>query len=166
MKIHLGRKGIPLWLVVLATIPILLLGGCSLPTEQVPPTKAPTETTTGDSPLLLSPISPPAAEQIHFRIETPLLAGATTISGQGPAGTPIEVVDITVAGEVIGTGTIGDDRRFVVSLVRPLQAGHMIGITLATAREAETWPGLWELRGENARAIPQLGYYFDTGLVE
>jgi hypothetical protein len=97
-------------------------------------------------------------------IDKPLVEGATRVTGRGPSGILLQVVDITMGGEVLGTGAIGDDNKFEIKLAVPLSAGRVIGIQLATPREAETWLALWELRGENAKSIPQMGYFFDSAV--
>ncbi len=99
---------------------------------------------------------------IRFIIDTPVYAGATSISGTGLDGTQIQVVDISTAGSVLGSGVVGKDNRFSIQLASPLEANRSIGIELIIPRETQTWADLWELRGDNARSIPGMGYYIDT----
>ena len=118
------------------------------------------------SPLQSPVETPNVDDKVHFKLDTPLIEGMTRVTGQGPSGVPLRVVDITAGGEVIGSGTIGGDSRFEIKLTVPLKACRKIGIELGTAREPGTWFALWELRSENAEAIPQMGYFFDTAVVE
>lgn len=140
-------------------IAIILLSACQEPAPS-------------NSPLLIqqsplySPMPTPAINNVHFALDVPLLQGMSYITGRGPAGIRLQVVDITEGGEVIGSGIIGDDNKFKIDLAKPLKHGRMICIELATPRDPETWLALWELRGENARAIPQMGYYFDCAITE
>jgi hypothetical protein len=115
-----------------------------------------------DSPLAAveSPIQPKVME--HFKLDKPIKAGATEVSGRGPAGTPLQVVDITGGGEILGTGVIADDGSFIIKLGVPVEANRVIGISLSVAKDPNTWVDLWALRGEGARAIPQIGDFFDS----
>ena len=133
-----------------------------------------------DAPIVVEAYPPPSDEMVplsaypapggnespaagtHFRIDLPVLEGATELTGAGPAGTPIQVVDISMNGSVLGNGVIGDDERFAIQLATALEANRIIGIELAIPRDSDTWTQLWELRGENARSIPNLGYYLDS----
>jgi hypothetical protein len=115
-----------------------------------------------ESPLAAveSPIQPKVME--HFKLDKPIKAGATEVSGRGPAGTPLQVVDITGGGEILGTGVIADDGSFIIKLGVPVEANRVIGISLSVAKDPNTWVDLWALRGEGARAIPQIGDFFDS----
>jgi len=140
-------------------IGVVLLAGCGQP--------APSSSPLGLQSPLQSPMDTPNVNsRVRFKLDIPLIEGMTRVTGQGPKGVLLHVVDITAGGEIIGRGTIGDDNRFEIKLTVPLKAGRKIGIELGTARESGTWLALWELRGENAEAIPQIGYFFDTAIVE
>lgn len=143
------------WLLVI----ILSLLGCF----QFMPNSSPL------SPLKLSvesPVKMPDTNKVRFKLDKPLIEGMTIVTGQGPKGVLLQVVDVTAGGDVLGSSAINDNGRFRIELRAPLRAGHKVGIELATPREAETWLMLWELRGEDAEAIPQMGYFFDTAVVE
>jgi hypothetical protein len=107
-----------------------------------------------------SPIAPQVMEQ--FKLDKPIKAGAMEVSGRGPAGIPLQAVDITSGGEILGTGVIADDGSFVIKLGVPIEENRVIGISLSVAKDANTWVELWALRGEGARAIPQIGDFFDS----
>jgi len=91
----------------------------------------------------------------------PVVGGDTSVSGLGPFGIHLQVVDITMV-EIIGSGSIGEDNQFIIQLSKPLVKGHLIGIQLGIQRENETWLHMWNLRGEGARSIPNIGYFFDS----
>jgi len=116
----------------------------------------------GDSPLAAVDSPLPAQTMEHFKLDKPLKAGATEVSGRGPAGTPLQVVDITAGGEVLGTGVINADGSFSIKLGVPIEATRAIGISLSVGKDPNTWVELWALRGEGARAIPQIGDFFDS----
>jgi len=139
--------------------------GCKKPGNEPTPEKSPLSPLA--APTWNSPLGPlntdlPAFPGERFRLDTPLIAGTQKVSGQGPVNIPLQVVDITTGGEVMGNGKINDDGHFTISLGIPVPANHVIGIRLATAKDPNTWLSLWALRGENARAIPQIGDFFDT----
>jgi hypothetical protein len=123
-----------------------------------------------DSPLspLASPFSnspqpsPPSKSKLRFSIDEPVMSGTKEISGKGPSGIPLQVVDITTGGEVLGSGRISADGYFRIKLGKPIKENHIIGIQLATPKDPNTWTDLWAMRGEGARAIPQIGDFFDT----
>ncbi len=51
-----------------------------------------------------------------FKLERPILTGATEVRGTGPAGVPVFLADVTFMGESLGTGTIGSDGKFAVAV--------------------------------------------------
>jgi hypothetical protein len=107
-----------------------------------------------------SPINENDSSTVKFRLNS-IFEEDTKVTGLGPNGTPIEVVDITF-NEVIGSGVITEENSFSIELARPIVATRVIGIRLSIPKDADTWLDLWELRGENARSIPNLGYFFDS----
>jgi len=140
---------------------VLSLSGCF----QSMPSNSPLSLSPLESPVE-SPAEAPDTNEVRFKLDTPLIEGRNIVTGQGPTGILLRVVDITAGGDVLGSGAVNDDGKFRIELSVPLKAGHKVGIDLATPREAKTWLMLWELRGENAEAIPQMGYFFDTAVVE
>lgn len=120
-----------------------------------------------DSPLLPTEIPGPT-----FAIDRPLRSGATHLTGQGPAGIPIVVVDVTLTGQEIGQGFIGEDGRFDIVVSPALIAGHRIGLMAGATHQMspeETQIYLRQLlrwKGEGARDMPFIGLLFDTALVQ
>ena len=108
----------------------------------------------------------PEVETNHFRIISPLKEGDMQIQGEGPEEIPLEIIDITISGVVLGSGIINKKGTFVIHLTSPLIPNHLIGIQLGVQRENINWDELWALRGPNARSIPNLGYFFDTAITE
>lgn len=137
---------------------------------------------TTESPLLSSPIVTPASAESPlqppeipgpaFAIDSPLESGRNRITGQGPAGVPIVVVDVTLTGQKLGEGFIDEEGHFDIKLTKPLEPGHRIGLMAGATQsmsqdEAQNY--LQQLRhwkGEGARNLPFIGMLFDTALVE
>lgn len=115
-----------------------------------------------------SPLPAPSMNVVPFQLDKPIAAGATRVTGSGPAGVPIALLDITFGGPLLAMGTIGQDGRFELELGEPLEARHRIGITLGNL----TGTG-WQLEdfsdkgfhGDEARTVPQIGFFFDTCMV-
>ncbi len=126
------------------------------------PTAAPT----------LTPLSYPAVEEVfqepRFRIDQPVSAGATAITGQAPPNTPLAIVDITYSGAVLGVGRSDDSGRFSVP-VTGLIEGNRIGVGIGELAPGQSIEEMAEFyfpyRGEGFMNIPNLGIYFDTTLV-
>lgn len=112
------------------------------------------------APVLDSPLPTPSDNRFH--LDRPIAAGATAVSGRGPAGIPLQVVNITDGGEILGNGVIDDDGHFAIGLGVPVPPHRVIGIRLDGPKDPDTWLDLWALRGEDARFIPQAGEFFDT----
>ena len=127
-----------------------------------------------DSPLemeMASPVEPPDTIPLEhrFSLDEPLVAGATVVSGTGPPGTAIIIVDVTAMAERLGSGFIKDDGTFVIDVNPPLINNRMIGIKAGIA-VGETPPpnylqDLLPYNGDNATDIPQLGLFLDTASV-
>ena len=66
----------------------------------------------------------------EFNIETPVTGGDTTVTGTGPEGVPIILVNVSEVGRLLGETTINQDGTFLFSLDEPLVSNHMIGIQL------------------------------------
>lgn len=95
-------------------------------------------------------------------IVRPIEPNQTTITGVGPAGLQVTVINITFLGEELGSAIIGDDGRFSIN-VNPLPAGVRIGLTADLAAsgmtEADVRPGEGEV------STPRVGYFFDSVVI-
>jgi hypothetical protein len=151
--------------VALAVVTALLIGcGGSSPTPDtfISPVFA--------TDALPQPTQAPVAGAV-FSIREPLSAGDMQVSGTGPVGIPIAIVDITYMGEVLGVGRIGADEQFTIAVDPPLIANHRIGIMLdAQATEPQFTPELLieldRARGDAAIAIPRVGMMYDAASVQ
>ncbi|MBN1872770.1 MAG: hypothetical protein JXA33_00955 [Anaerolineae bacterium] len=127
--------------------------------------------------LLATPVSPIqtlslAAAEPKFRINEPLTAGTTQVSGQGPANTPIVIVDVTMSALPLGSAIITTDGTFVIDLVEPLILNHRIGIAagmVGGTPEPSTEAYIESLkpyRGDGFMNVPYIGVIFASALVE
>jgi hypothetical protein len=122
------------------------------------------QSTSGSSPLS-APTSP---EIIPFQLDKPILAGATVVTGRGPAGVPILLQDVTFAGPVLASGEIDQNGRFELTLGEPLEARHRIGVTISdlSGTSFEITQFTAEYNGDGALNVPQIGFYFDTYMIQ
>lgn len=151
----------------------LLMGaGC---TTSPTPTPQPDLTTPGAYPVVTAfpanaypaPQTPiPGASPFVF--DRPLKAGAVTVSGQAPAGVVINIINVTLMGEFLGTGIVDPDGRFAVT-VPPLVANIRVGLEIADEGASGFGlqdflnPAFW---GPGYLSLPQVGYFPDTLMVE
>lgn len=135
----------------------------ALPEESYPAVP-PTETPPGEYP--------PAAEvfqEPRFRIDGPVRAGDSTISGQAPPDMELAIVDVTFNGALLGTGRSQSDGQFSID-VSGLNEGNRIGITFGALEEGLSIGDMsikyFPHRGEGFMNLPNVGIMLDTLLVE
>lgn len=104
-------------------------------------------------------------QEPRFRIDQPVAATATTITGQAPPGTSLAVMDVTYNGALLGTGRSDDSGRFTIP-VTGLVAGNRIGLAVGELAEGQTLSQMAEqffpYRGEGFMNLPNVGIFFDT----
>jgi hypothetical protein len=99
-----------------------------------------------------------------FNINEPLTEGEQTVSGTGPAGVPIILVDVFMNGEFLDETTIQENGEFIFNLVDPLVKGHSIGIMLGDISGSD-FNEIDFIYNENYRDIPLIGVIFDMVVV-
>jgi hypothetical protein len=99
-----------------------------------------------------------------FTIDTPLTASQSAVTGTGPAGVPIRLVNMTRNGEEIGQAVIGEDGKYSIT-VSGLPAGEQVGIVLGDLTGTSFEPTQF-LRGPGYEDIPQLGLFFAQASVQ
>lgn len=130
----------------------------------------------GDEEAAEAAYPPPRAEEAiggpkgpNFSLDRPLQAGATTVSGQAPGELNLAIVDVTFAGEILGTGRSGADGSFSIS-VSPLREGHTVGVTISSLEGDQTMEEFaveyYPYRGEGYTNVPNIGVFFDTAVVQ
>lgn len=123
-------------------------------------------------PPTSEPAAYPPAEEVfqepRFRIDQPVSAGATEITGQAPPDTALAIIDITFNGAVLGSGRSDANGRFAIP-VTGLVEGNRIGVGVGELAASQTIEQMAEFyfpyRGEGFMNIPNVGIYFDTALV-
>lgn len=139
--------------------------------ESYPAGEPPTRMVPSPTPL---PEGYPASsdevfEEPRFQIDQPLVAGAERVTGQAPPNMTLAIANVTLSGEVLGTGVSDDQGRFDVA-VSPLPAGNRIGVTFGELEEGMSFVEMAEEyyphRGDNFMNIPNVGLYLETAQVE
>ena len=146
---------------------VVALSACAPATSTPRPLESPVGIAV--SPLA-SPLNATEAQTpviVPFEFDRPLRAGATKVTGSGPPNVVIVLQDVTFMGEFVATGKIDENGRFSIALPAPLEARHVIGITIDVDA---TTVALGDLssqgyRGPEAQSIPQVGFYYDTAMV-
>jgi hypothetical protein len=116
---------------------------------------------------------PSAAEETflepRFRIDQPVAANATTITGQAPPNLTLAVLDVSYNGTPLGIGQSDESGRFSIP-VTGLIAGNRIGLAIGELPEglsiAQTAEQYFPYRGEGFQNLPNLGVFYDTALVQ
>jgi hypothetical protein len=95
-------------------------------------------------------------------LNIPIEPGAISVTGVGPPGLVVHILNITFMGEQIGSGVIDNSGRFSIR-VQPLEANTRIGLTADLGAH-----GLNEqdIRfGAGAMTVPQVGHFYDSYLI-
>jgi hypothetical protein len=154
-------------MILIVVIPVLFASSCrSVTTLSVEPAIENTPTAPVPYPL-------PAGEDVvnpnavPFRINKPVIEGTTEVSGTGPAGVPIILVDVTQMGLTLAEGEIKEDGTWV--LTTPVLAkGQRLGLSYnelpGSKWTAKDFQGSG-FNGDEPRTIPLVGYFYDTALV-
>lgn len=157
--------GINLAKMSLVIVMALVLLGCGDPSPMA--TTSPLGSPLGAQSPLPSPTSASESDEdvVAFELARPVVPGSTAVTGQGPAGVPILIVDVTMGGNVLGMGTVRNNGTFRVEVSSPLEARHRIGLALGNL-EGTTWDaddfrdeGYY---GSGALSVPQVGFFYDT----
>ena len=95
-------------------------------------------------------------------LNKPILVDDTVITGYGPVGLPIQIINVTFMGEELGAGIIGADGTFSIQ-VMPMSGGIRIGL-LANLDSIQL-SNDDVVPGDEAINIPQVGYFIDSFVV-
>lgn len=163
-------------LVIPLVLSIIVVGivSCQKPTPTEEARESPLSLPTlASSPLpaLTSPLpgsAAPSLPAVPFRLDKPVQAGDTRVTGSGPAGVPIRLEDVTFVGRLIALGRIDEDGTFELILSVPLEARHRVGLTVDLSGTSWTLEDLQSeaFKGDEAMMVPQVGFYFDTAMVQ
>jgi hypothetical protein len=96
--------------------------------------------------------------------------GATEVTGQGPIGFALVIIDVNYDAKELGRGTTDQQGKFKVQVSQPLEAGHLIGLTVDLPpdqiNDQQVNKQLYEIRGEGYRYVPNLVTVFDSVTVK
>jgi len=95
-----------------------------------------------------------------------MIAGSTEARGQGPIGFKLVIVDVNYGGVVLGSGQSDSSGNFRLTLNKPVESGHLIGLSVDLSpeqtRSEELNRKLFEIRGPGYRFVPNLVTVFDS----
>lgn len=153
------------WQPGLILILVGLLAACA-PLVPTSPPVSPLSPLRSPSPLPTP--QPPANKIAAFRLNKPIFEGTDQVTGTGPEGVPIMIVDVTFMGEPLGQGVIGSNGVFAIK-VPVLEKNHRIGIMLGnltgTPWKMEDFYAP-EYRGDEAVQMPMVGFVYDSAMVK
>ena len=150
-------QGLTHWGFILIGLIVLAACGSPAPNPQVSPLTSP-----------LSPVSTPVSQPSlnpKFQLD-PIAAGATEVTGQGPIGYTLVIVDVTYGGRQLGATQPDGQGKFRIQLGQPLEPGHLIGLTVDLPPERVNDEllnrQLFDIRGEGYRFVPNVVTVFDS----
>jgi hypothetical protein len=175
--IRLNRRALSIFIISLTLLRLLAacgpaeedggvtpLDGNGYPVGAVP--GYPTLSTLSENPAY--PSESQVDESERFKIDQPLVAGSTTVTGQAPKNLSLAIVNMTLGGTILGTGLSDDDGRFTIT-VSPLPEGYRIGVTVTDVEPGTTFEDvaveLYEYRGKGYMSVPSIGVFFDSAMV-
>lgn len=95
-------------------------------------------------------------------LDKPLRSGDTRVTGVGPPGLAVELINITFMGESLGTGVVGSDGVFAIAL-DALPGGIRVGLS-ADIESFNFTLDDFQLT-EGTISMPQVGYFFDSAVI-
>jgi len=77
------------------------------------------------------------------------------------------LADLTFAGQVLAFTTVDSEGKFVFETSESLKLNHRVGIMIGDLTGTKWQRQGFDERfhGDEARTVPQIGFYFDTCLV-
>lgn len=107
----------------------------------------------------------PGKQGPEFTLNQPVRASDAQVTGKGPAGVPIKLVNVARSGEVIGETTIGSDGAFTVSVPAKLTAGDRIALMLGNTAGTNVDPNDF-LSGPGYQDYPLIGILLTSTVVQ
>lgn len=100
-----------------------------------------------------------------FTIDLPVRVGDTKVTGVGPAGVPIVLIDMNEPGKIWGETTIAQDGKFEFKLIEGLPSNHQVGIILGDTAGTNLDPADF-VYNPNYSDRYMLGILFDIVVIE
>ena len=100
-----------------------------------------------------------------FDINEPVTGGDTVVTGTGPAGVPIELVNLSLVDVVLSETGVDENGKFTFELVEPLESNHTIGIKLGDLSDTDFHEENF-IYNEKYYERPYVGILFDIIYVE
>jgi hypothetical protein len=107
----------------------------------------------------------PQPQGPQFTLDTPVRATDAQVTGKGPAGVPVKLINVARSSEVIGETTIGSDGVFTVKVPTKLIAGDRIGLMLGNTAGTK-FDQKDFLSGPGYQDYPLVGILFASTVVE
>lgn len=124
------------------------------------PYPSPSESSKVDLPY---PAPEGNSEGILLAFDRPIKTTDTVVTGVGPPGVAVTIIDITFMGTELGSGVIKEDGTFSID-VNGLQSGIRIGlfadISFSGFSEEDVTPG------EGVISIPRVGFFYDSVVLD
>lgn len=99
-----------------------------------------------------------------FQLDMPIKVGDMSVTGTGPAGVPILLIDMNDPGKIWGETIISEDGDFEFLLTEGLPSNHQIAITLGDLAGTDFNPADF-IYNPNYIDRYMLGVLFDTALI-
>ena len=142
-------------------------GGTTSSNDAYPATSGYPGIDTTESPSSMPYPPPPSEPQGGDRgprfIITPPYASDNVVTGTAPRNLELAIVDVTLAGIILGIGESNSDGEFSIN-VSELRGGHRIGITVfdRTTTMEDIAVEYYEYRGDGFYNVPNVGVFMDT----
>jgi hypothetical protein len=107
----------------------------------------------------------PLKQGPQFTLNTPVSASDAQVTGKGPVGVPVKLVNIARSAEVIGETTIGNDGAFSINIPSKLIAGDRIALMLGNTAGTKFNPNDF-ISGPGYEDYPLVGVMFASTVVQ
>ncbi len=107
----------------------------------------------------------PLTQGPQFTLNTPVRASDAQVTGKGPGGVPVKLINVARSSEVIGETTIGNDGAFAIKVPTKLIAGDRIALVLGNTAGTNIDPNKF-ISGPGYQDYPLVGIIFASAVVQ
>ena len=107
----------------------------------------------------------PLTQGPQFTLNTPVRVADAQVTGKGPAGVPVKLVNVARSGDLIGETTIGNDGAFTVKVSAKLIAGDRIALMLGNTAGTKFNPNDF-ITGPGYEDRPLVGVMFASTVIQ